>query len=118
MATKPASIGNPAPAPETADDRAARRAAFLATVPRDAPPSGISPGEAEAKGAIPAGGGSTPDPNDPAVTDPLGHLDDLPGVSESPPTPGAGLPPTDEVPAPEPPPPPPPPPPAAQTLKG
>ncbi len=52
------------------------------------------------------GQGSEPVASDPAVLDPLGHLDDV--ADEQPPTPGAGLP--DEVPpAPEPPPPPPPP---------
>lgn len=58
-------------------------------------------------GEIPAGGGSTPDPADPATTDPLGHLDDLPGVSEEAPTPGEGWPDTAPIdPPPEPPPPP------------
>ena len=66
---------------------------------RNLPAGGFSP-------AKDWGGGSTPVPDDPAVTNPLGHLDDLPGMSESPPTPGAGLP-DEVVPAPEPPAPPP-----------
>lgn len=79
----------------------------MATKPNDLPPP---PGEvAEQAAKYPLGGGSTPDPNDPAVLDPLGHLEDLPGVSESPPEPGEGSPPTEEIPAPEPPSPPPPP---------
>jgi hypothetical protein len=46
------------------------------------------------------GEGSTPIPDDPATTDPLGHLDDLPGDE------GHGDPPApDAPPAPEPPPP-------------
>jgi hypothetical protein len=62
----------------------------------------ITPAAAE---EIPPGGGSAPIPDDPAVVDPLGHLRDLPGVSESEGTPGAGLP--EQAPAPPPPPPPP-----------
>lgn len=57
---------------------------------------------AEDDGSIPPGAGSWPIPNDPAVIDPLGHLDDLPGVTETPPVPGAGLP--EEAPTPPPPP--------------
>jgi hypothetical protein len=49
-------------------------------------------------GAVPLGGGSTPVPDDPAVANPLGHLRNLPGTSESDPTPGQGLP--DAAPAP------------------
>ena len=107
-------VSEQAPAPQTealtAEDRAARREAFNASIPRI---GGASNPDAMAdEGGIPLGGGSTPDPNDPAVLDPLAHLDDLPGVSETPPEPGEGLPET--PPAPEPPPPEPPPPPAAR----
>jgi hypothetical protein len=89
---------------ESTQEREARRKAFNATISRAGGPSDP---DAEVEGnSVPAGGGSTPDPNDPATVDPLGHLDDLPGVSEEPPSPGEGDIPTDEIPpAPEPPPP-------------
>lgn len=57
----------------------------------DAPPPAAKEGPFE------MGEGSTPIPNDPAVTDPLKHLDDV--TEGTPPTPGEGLPP-DEVVAP------------------
>lgn len=62
-----------------------------------------NPDEKLPDGAIPPGGGSMPIVDDPAVIYPLGHLEDLPGTSEEPATPGEGLP---DAPAPEPSPPP------------
>lgn len=76
------------------------------------PPPRTREAPATKAGEIPIGGGSTPDPADPATEDPLHHLDDLPGVSESPPSPGQGEP--EPAPTPPPPPPEPPPPPASR----
>jgi len=119
MSMKPAAITTAPPPRESAviggpswRERVKEAAARI--VP-NAPPS--DPHAEVQAGEIPPGGGSTPIPDDPAVTDPLGHLEDLPGVSEEPPTPGEGLTPTDEIPPVEPPvepPPPPAPPPVAR----
>ena len=91
----------------TPEEREARRKAFAASIPRTGTAS--DPEAKEDDGSIPPGAGSAPMADDPATLDPLGHLDDLPGVTETPPSPGEGLP--DAAPAPEPPPPEPPPPP-------
>ena len=53
----------------------------MTNVPRTEP----KPAPHDVGGPFEPGEGSTPVPDDPATTDVLGHLDDLPGVTETPP---------------------------------